>query len=186
MNIFYLDGDPYNAAKQMVDRHVIKMILESAQLLSTAHRLLDGKEYVKVIYATKTSAGRSARRWLLPDIRDTALYAATHVNHPSSVWVRQCSENYVWLYQHFLGLLREYTYRYGKTHKCETNGLRHLLAWSPNNLPEGSFVAPPCAMPDIYKVAGDPIASYRKYYREGKSHLHKYTKRDMPDWLKTS
>ena len=43
MNIFILDKDPMKAAMMLCDRHVPKMIVESAQMLSTVHRLLDGK-----------------------------------------------------------------------------------------------------------------------------------------------
>ena len=84
MNIFYVDPDPGTAAQCLVDKHVVKMILESAQLLSTAHRLLDGIEF-----EGKSKSGRKARRWLLPDSRDYTMYAATHINHPSAVWCRQ-------------------------------------------------------------------------------------------------
>jgi hypothetical protein len=78
----------------MVDRHVVKMILETAQLLSTAHRLLDGTESID------TSSGRKKRVYTLPDERDAVLYSATHANHPSAVWARQSVENYNWLVDH--------------------------------------------------------------------------------------
>lgn len=178
MNIFYIHPDPYVAAQQMVDRHVVKMILESAQLLSTAHRLLDGREY-----ADKTAAGRSARRWLLSDVRENVLYKATHMQHPSNVWVRQSSENYNWLYNHFLGLMNEYTFRYGKQHLCERNDISLMLMDAPTNIRVGVFTPPTPAMPDEYKVANDSLSSYRNYYKQGKAHLHKYTKREMPDWI---
>ena len=78
MNIFYISEDPVQAAQWMVDKHVVKMILESAQLLSTAHRLLDGREI-----EGKTKTGRKARRWILDDSREPIVYQATHINHPS-------------------------------------------------------------------------------------------------------
>jgi hypothetical protein len=180
MNIFYIHPDPHIAAQQVVDSHCVKMILESAQLLSTAHRLCDGQEYVG-----KSKSGRNARRWRLPDNRESVLYSATHMNHPSSVWARKSSNNYAWLYEHFVGLMKEYTYRYGKQHKCELTDIGDMLKSPPSNIDSIPFVAPPCAMDDIYKMGNDAVESYRKYYREGKSHLHKYTKRDMPEWLVT-
>lgn len=182
MNIFYVDHDPMLAAQQMVDKHVVKMILETAQLLSTAHRLLDGEEYVGT-----SKTGRKVKRWCLPDERDTILYSATHINHPSAVWARQSKANYQWLFQHFIGLLDEYEYRYGKVHKCANVDFVGALSRFPTNLPDKMMTAPTPAMPEEYKVfvGGnlDALASYRKYYANGKTHLHKYTKREMPAWL---
>lgn len=177
MNIFYIDTDPYKAAEQMVDKHVVKMILETAQLLSTAHRLLDGEEYVG-----QSASGRKARRWRLPDERETILYSATHISHPSAVWCRQSNNNYNWLYCHFVGLLNEYTYRYGKTHKCAEPAFRQMLQTLPANIPVGYFTPVTPAMPDEYKVPCS-VQSYRNYYKQGKTHLHAWTKRQAPDWL---
>jgi len=178
MNIFYIETDPYKAAQSMVDKHVVKMILESAQLLSTAHRLLDGTEYVG-----QSQTGRKAKRWRLPDERDTVLYSATHINHPSAVWCRQTNNNYTWLYCHFVGLLNEYTYRYGKTHKCAEPEFRQLLQTLPANIPVGPLTPVTPAMLDEYKVGVDSLASYRNYYKVGKTHLHKWTKREAPAWM---
>jgi hypothetical protein len=177
MNIFYIDRDPFKAAEQMVDKHVVKMILETAQLLSTAHRLLDGEEYVG-----QSASGRKARRWRLPDDRETILYSATHISHPSAVWCRQSNNNYTWLYCHFVGLLNEYTYRYGKTHKCAEPAFRQMLQSLPANIPVGHFTPVTPAMPDEYKVPCS-VQSYRNYYKQGKTHLHAWTKRQAPDWL---
>lgn len=178
MNIFYIETDPFKAAESMVDKHVVKMILETAQLLSTAHRILDGTEYI----GKSVSGQRNVKRWLLPDDRETKLYSATHINHPSAVWVRQSNNNYNWLFCHLCGLIQEYSYRYNKVHKCAS-----MLQWlqaPPKNIPLHYLTPPTPAMPDEYKVGADVLASYRKYYKHGKMHLHKYTKRQMPDWLK--
>lgn len=177
MNIFYIDKDPHNAAKQMVDKHVVKMILETAQLLSTAHRLLDGEEYVG-----QTATGRKAKRWRLPDPDlDTVLYQATHINHPSAVWCRETSENYDWLFSHFMGLLDEYNYRYGKKHKC--TDMVDALMRLPQNIPLGNFTPVTPAMAEQYIISNDSLENYRNYYRQGKIHLHKWTKREPPKWL---
>ena len=163
----------------MVDRHVVKMILETAQLLSTAHRLLDGEEYVG-----QSKSGRKAKRWRLPDDRENVLYSATHINHPSAVWCRQTNNNYIWLFCHLVGLCKEYTHRYGKIHKIQQNDrFVRMLASLPRNIPVGHLTPVTPAMPDEYKVESD-IESYRNYYKHGKTHLHKYTKREMPSWLK--
>lgn len=179
MNIFYVHPDPFIAGRQMVDKHVVKMILETAQLLSTAHRILDGEEYVG-----QSQSGRKARRWRLPDERENILYSATHINHPSAVWCRESKANYEWLFEHFVGLLQEYNYRYEKTHKCADATFVYALANAPKNIKLAPFTDPTPAMLDEYKVGNDSLASYRNYYKHGKVHLHKYTKREVPEWLK--
>lgn len=152
------------------------MILETAQLLSTAHRILDGKEYID-----KTKTGRKVKRWKLDGDRDTVLYSATHVSHPSAVWCRASNNNYNWLYVHFCAMLSEYTYRYGKIHKCEA--MKEWLMRPPYNIPVGYLTPVTPAMPDGYKVPHDSVASYRNYYRQAKQHLHKWTKREAPEWM---
>jgi hypothetical protein len=180
MNIFYIDKDPKVCAEQMVDKHVVKMILETAQLLSTAHRILDGEEYIG-----QSASGRKARRWRLPDDRDTILYSATHINHPSAVWCRRSNNNYTWLFCHFLYLCKEYTHRYNnKIHKCEMNSLFvERLSRLPTNIPVGYFTPVTPAMADEYIISPDSVTNYRNYYRRGKTHLHKWTKRQPPEWL---
>lgn len=175
MNIFVLSEDPVECAKYMVDRHVVKMILETAQLLSTAHRVLDGEKT-----HAKSKSGRNITRWVLGDSRNNDLYSATHVNHPSAVWCRESVENYLWLVEHFRGLLDEYTFRYGKKHKTEA--LFYPLQSPPFNLKEYDMTPFALAMPDIHKTE-DRVQSYRNYYREGKAHLHRWTKRDRPGWM---
>lgn len=179
MNIFYIDRDPFKSAEQMVDKHVVKMILETAQLLSTAHRILDGTEYIG-----QSKTGRKAKRWRLPDDRENVLYSATHINHPSAVWCRQSNNNYNWLFCHFDALLAEYTYRYGKIHKCADSTFRQMLQRLPTNIPVGYFTPVTPAMPDEYKVPCS-VESYRNYYRIAKARMHKWTKREPPDWLAT-
>lgn len=176
MNIFAVESDPIKSAQSLVDSHVVKMILESAQLLSTAHRIIDGVQYVD-----KTKTGRNVKRWRLPDDRDNKMYSATHINHPSAVWSRTSNNNYNWLYAHFMALLAEYTYRYGKTHKC--NELADVLRSPPTGIPVFYLTPVTPAMPDEYKVPNDSVASYRNYYKHGKKHLHKWTKRNPPEWI---
>lgn len=175
MNIFAVDNCPIVSAQSLVDKHVVKMILETCQLLSTAHRLIDG-----IQYTDKTKTGRNVKRWRLPDARDQILYSATHISHPSAVWCRTTNNNYNWLYAHLTALLDEYTYRYGKIHKCEF--LRGPLSVPPFNIPIGPKWPVTEAMPDEYKVENS-VESYRNYYRVGKKHLHKWTKRQQPEWI---
>jgi len=176
MNIFYLDEDPQVAAQMHADKHVVKMILESAQLLSTAHRFLDGEQYVQL-----SKNNRRLKRWRLQDDREDLLYKATHINHPSAVWVREKASNYAWLYSLFGFLCDEYTYRYNKVHLTDTK-LRVMLSSHPSNIPSGDFTEPALAMPDYCKL-DDAVSSYRKYYIEEKSSMFSWKKRDIPYWI---
>ena len=144
MNIFYLDSDPVKAAQIQYNKHVVKMILESAQMLCTAHHVY-GSDWQK----------------------ENVPYKQAHLNHPSTIWARQCFQNYRWLYLHMLALGSEYTKRYDKTHltihKCEK-----FLNTAPKNIPKGKFTEPPQAMPDEYKVEGCSITAYWNYYEQEK------------------
>ena len=121
MNIFYLSNDASECAQMHNDKHVVKMILEYAQLLSTAHRVLDGVESIGL-----SKTGRKQKRYVLPDDRDSALYSATHLNHPSAKWTRHCASNYQWLYEMWTYLLDEYLYRYIKHHSAERLSRIHI------------------------------------------------------------
>jgi len=110
---------------------------------------------------------------------------ASHVHHPSNVWLRQCNENYQWLYHMWLFLLNEYTYRYGKIHACAR--LKDVLGNIPKNISIGSFTPPTPAMPDDCKVLGNSLKSYHIYYATKKEHLWswsgKINSRQRPTWL---
>lgn len=184
MNIFALDQSPFDCAEMHCDKHVVKMILEYAQLLSTAHRVIDGEEYVD------NSSGRKIKRWRLADEREDILYKATHVNHPSAVWVRESCWNYSWLFILWAKLLKEYTYRYGKIHACES--LYSSLKEFPKNLEVSIDYLPirrispiPQAMPDECKVEDeqDYVSAYRNYYNTYKKDFAKWTKRKQPKWF---
>ena len=177
MNIFYLHEDPHQAAEWMVDKHVVKMILESAQLLSTAHRVLDGKEIIG-----KTKTGRNVKRWILSDSRESILYQATHINHPSAVWCRESVPNYLWLSEHFYALMDEYTVRYNKKHKCYGE-LSYALLSPPKALDKQEFTLMPSCMDDVYKISKDPIVNYRNYYKIGKADLHSWKNKQPPTWI---
>jgi hypothetical protein len=177
MNIFYLHPEPKICAQQHVDKHCVKMILEYAQLLSTAHRVLDG-----TLSTTLSNSGRKRQTYTLSDDRDDVLYSATHINHPSAIWVRQSSSNYGWLYRLFGELCNEYTHRYGKIHA--TQRLDSALMMSPNNITIGDFTEPTPAMPDEYKVAGDSIQSYHNYYNGDKKRMFSWKKRETPSWVR--
>lgn len=178
MNIFHLDNDPVKAAQMMCDKHVVKMIVEYAQLMSTAHRVLDGTEYYD-----KTKNGRKIKRWKLePTAQERLLYKASHVNHPSNIWTRKSNDNYRWLYKHFQELCKEYTRRYGKIHMTQEK-LSGQLWFSPKNIdqvePLTEFAQ---AMPDSCKK-DDPVQAYRQYYVQEKAYMAKWTNREVPSWF---
>ena len=187
MNIFYLHNDTKQCAEMHNDKHCVKMILEYAQLLSTAHRVLNGKETI-----AKTKTGRNVKRWVLDRenvygniVLDDILYSATHINHPSAVWVRKSVLNYKWLHSLLEELCGEYTYRYGRVHKCQDIGLVKVLSIAPLNSPYEPFTEPTPAMPDDCKILGSSIDSYRKYYIQNKIHLANWKKREIPQWYLT-
>ena len=158
MNIFYLDRDPVIAAQMSCDKHVVKMILESAQMLSTAHRVLDGDEYADKV----------------------GLYKMAHKNHPSTIWVRSSYQHYKWLYDHMVALIREYTYRYGKHHATER--LLTPLSEYPQAIPVGDYTNPPQCMPEVCK-GEDTVLAYQNYYIIEKSGFARWTKREIPTWF---
>jgi hypothetical protein len=189
MNIFFLDFDTVKCAQMHNDKHCIKMILEYSQLLSTAHRVLDGKEVEgkKMVAGSFPIRWRKFKTWKLEDSRNDNLYSATHISHPSAIWVRQSDSNYRWLHKLLGELCKEYTYRYGKIHKCESSGLVDSLRQLPNNIPSGNFTEPTPAMPSEVIVINDSIASYRNYYNQNKQHLAswngKVNSRSIPEWF---
>ena len=152
MNIFYLHKDPAEAAKLQYNKHVVKMILESAQMLCTAHHEIMGDDA-------------------------NVPYKRAHVNHPSTVWARRSAQNYVWLYDHFVALAQEYKKRYGKDHlsytKCEP-----YLRFLPGGLPYTGFTQPPQAMPDEYKDECS-LQAYWNYYINDKKHIANLNKEKL-------
>ncbi len=180
MNIFYLDKNPKTCAQYHVDKHCVKMILETAQILSTAHRVLDGTPIVQ-----KSASNRKQTVYKLSNpVSDTILYKATHINHPSTVWARSSLANYLWATHLLLELCKEYSLRYGRIHKCQETGLVDFLFGNiPNNIESKPFTEPNCAMPEEYIVKNDSLTSYRNYYRMGKKHLHNWTGRPVPEFI---
>lgn len=168
MNIFYLSHKTSRCARWHCDKHVVKMILETAQLLYTAHWVLEVTPDFTTAPYQKGSKQRGYR-----SIRNK--------NHPSAIWARASLDHYVWLCELGLALCAEYGFRFGgKTHSCEAHIL--WLYENPPGLAPIGWSQPPQAMPDPYKNKNSLIA-YRDYYSYGKKHLLSYTKRHAPHWL---
>jgi len=155
MNIFVLDWDVKKCAQYHNDKHVVKMILETAQLLCGVHHMTNSK---------------------FSEIP----YKLSHKNHPCSIWARESLTNYLWLCELGLELCEEYTYRYGRRHKSQD-----IIEWCITNKPnigDKGFTQPAKAMPDEYKVES-VVESYRNYYRGEKASFSKWKNRKTPLWF---
>ena len=159
MNIFFLDEDVKKCAQYHVDKHVVKMILETAQLLCGVHHM--------TVHDTIHDTGQ------VP-------YKLSHKNHPCSIWCRESLSNYLYLCELGLELCKEYTYRYGKRHKSQD-----VIEWcliNKPNIPDIEFTEPAKAMPDEYKVKS-VVESYRNYYIGAKSGFAIWKNREKPFWF---
>jgi hypothetical protein len=178
MNVFYLDPDPAICARYHNDRHVVKMIVEYAQILSTAQRVLDG--VCTIEKREKNGKVRRIKRWNTGDSRDNVLYLATHVQHPSAIWARWSKETYMHLVAMLECLLNEYTLRYGRVHK--TQSLLPILKVPPKKHHEVGFVEPFLAMPLKYQKPS-ALESYRAYYANEKTNGATWKIHGEPDWI---
>ena len=159
MNIFVLSEDPVEAAQMQLNKHVVKMVLESAQMLCAPYET------------------------------GVAPYKRAHYNHPCTIWARESYENYQWLISHALALAEEYTFRYEKTHKseavirwCQENvGLL--------NLPKRGLTEFAVAISSDMLCRTSPNFNslsvrdkYRAYYLYDKSYMATWIKRSPPSW----
>ena len=174
MNIFVLSEDPVETAQMQLNKHVVKMVLESAQMLCAPYET------------------------------GVAPYKRAHYNHPCTIWARESYENYQWLISHALALAEEYTFRYGKEHgagkhRKALKGLRFIAPIIPTTREPvfrqkdplspytGLTAHPQCfSGHDHCKTDEDwPIIAYRAFYRVDKSSFARYNKgRNMPQWMK--
>ena len=153
MNIFFLDWDVEKNAQYHCDKHVVKMILETAQLLCGVHHMTNG------VYVP---------------------YKLSHKNHPCAIWARESLTNYLYLGELGLELSREYTHRYGKKHKSQE--IIEWCLMNKPQIQDNGFTTPPKAMPDEYKTE-DVIESYRKYYLGAKKTFLTWKERQVPEWV---
>lgn len=183
MNLFVLDKHPVVAAQLQCDKHVVKMIVESAQMLSTAHRMLDGVPTT----GPSISGKRISKKWIHPDpAMEKLLYKAVHIHHPCTVWTMQSNNNYTWHWIHFAALCDEYTYRYGKVHSTDTL-LRNVLKQLPRNIPVGYLTNQPLAMKSNPECMfpNDVVRSYRAFYQTKQERFRMaWTNRPIPEWFK--
>jgi len=156
MNIFILDNSPVLSAQYMCDKHIVKMILETRELLRMA------------MYPKAEFVPNELKRYK---------------NHPCAKWARKSRANFQWLWNHGKALCAEYTYRYGKTHKYDNffTG-QYLESWASRDFEEEELIPfVQCMLPEYFDP--DPIVAYRNYYMGAKTHLLKYTRRTPPEWM---
>ena len=163
MNIFVLDECPVISAQMQCDKHIVKMPLETAQMLcSVFHRHGQGH--------------------LVP-------YREVHKNHPCTLWTGDSVDNFIWLWKHGMELCFEYTRRYNKIHKCQ----QVIMDLSKTDLgtlqyQDMEMTPHPQCMPDKYKstelrIHSNTVRAYRRYYVNDKKDIAKWEKsRPMPDW----
>jgi hypothetical protein len=137
------------------------MILETAQMLSTAHRVLD--------------------KDTISEEMSNSIYKEAYKNHPCTVWIRESKSNYLYAFYLFDALLYEYQHRFNKVHG--SSQLLEYLCNFPKALVEKGLTQPAQAMPDQYKNPADSILAYRSYYNNEKRHLFRWSKRRIPNWV---
>lgn len=157
MNIFFLDRNIHECVQSHNDRHVVKMILEYAQLLCSVHSVTNP----------------DAANW-------DFIYKLTHKNHPDAVWARSSLENYEYLISLAILLGEEYTFRYGKTHK--SIGVIERLPIP--ELVSLGFTEPPKCVHDDFKGIEDTVEAYRAYYMRDKREFCVWKKRGTPYWFR--
>lgn len=161
MNIFFVYLSAKLAARSLCDKHIIKLALETAQLLSTTMYIINESE-------------------------NKNIYKMTHRNHPCAIWVRNSQENFKWTIEHGLELCYEYTRRYHKIHKSQAVIEYIQTHFDITKIKKKQFTMPVICMNDEYKISQDPIICYREYYIKNKSRFAKWKNTSPPDWYSTS
>lgn len=163
MQILILDENPILNARYQVDKHVCKLQTELAQCLSSAFRYYSKENNIPL--------------WM---------FKSTHEKHPCVLWLKESLANFKYGIKLGFALHAEYNYRYPKNRKYQKEK-QHFL-WLKNNLPniiDKGLITFTQAIPEQYK-SDNAVESYREYYRKEKSHLFKWTKRNVPEWIKTT
>ena len=192
MNLFVLSANPRQAAQWHGDKHVVKMVLEACQMLYSAHWVASYPDLLKERSAIKISKAQKVLE--VPEHMRSAPhrknvdepgFRPVHLHHPCTIWVRECMGNYMWAVELALMIAEEYEFRWpGKVHSCKAHAT-WLKANPPPGIPEGERNGFAVAMDAMYKVAGDPVASYQLYYTHSKQerNLTVYTRREKPAFL---
>jgi hypothetical protein len=200
MNLFILSLDPRECAIMMNDVHIVKIILEAVQMLSTCKRLLSLLDLHLGIHVKKTEKPEKTEKpkkiieimWNYEKRRanelDIPVYRVAHVNHPVCKWMRESYMNYCWTLDLVEAMHDEWRYRYG--HDSTVFHKSYLVAMylreNPpclDSFPNQGLTRFALAMPDKYKEKdGDPVESYRAYYRGEKRDISSWKNRMKPIW----
>jgi hypothetical protein len=188
MNLFVLSSNPKEAAQAHGDKHVVKMVLEACQMLYSAHwtavypHLLEERSAIRLSVLHKTlDIPFYFEDAPVCKARQEPGFRPVHLHHPCTIWIRYCLGNYMWAVDLAMALAEEYEYRWpGKIHSCKAH-----VQWLKENVPD---IRPlprmgfAIAMDSIYRVKGDPIASYINFYKTSKKErgLLVYTRRSNP------
>jgi hypothetical protein len=201
MNIFVLHRNPRKSARWHADKHVVKMILESVQMLYTTHWVLTYPLLLKQI--SPLAVSKFQKTLSTPPLLEVCEapcqktnpsqrgYRPVHVHHPCTKWVRESLGNYMWLCRLALHLAEEHHYRWPSSppHSSEEH-VKWLIKNPPSKLKQTPFTLTSfaLAMPEEYKKH-DAIGAYRAFYKGSKTErgiTNKYTKRHRPHWLSNS
>jgi hypothetical protein len=153
LNIFLLDHNIERCAQYHCDQHVVKMILESVQILCTA----------------------------LNKMNLETPYKSTHINHPCVLWVDQSFDNFLWLKDLTLLLNDEYQYRFDK--QTDHRSIEVLRSISKYRYARRGLTPFAQAMPNEYKIPGDAMNAYRRFYIAEKQHFARWSRREKPEWF---
>jgi len=203
MNIFVLDRKPNLAALYHNDKHVCKMTVEYAQILSTVLRLKRGKPGVfardiKNTILPQEDHGKGYKQYKFALHGETPtgpfVYLCSHINHPVVQWANYSLKNWLWLWELADYTAQEYTYRYNKIHashkvihnckKYQFDSLGNFKPLLPDEFAYDYLTTPKLCMPDECKVTKDPVSCYRLYYATHKKDFNFWKNREKPEWYK--
>jgi len=186
LNVLYFSDDPVEAARMHCDKHVSKMLIETAQILSTVwHASALAEEHSTQVvldwgWHTDATPYRELKH-LISTVADNRVYAPKYPAHPSVHWAALYGGNYDWLYRLGMALLDEYTYRFDRIHAC-TPVLRALEVVPPSlRATLDTWCDAPAIVPSEY-LSDDVSECYKSYYRKEKLGPLIYTRRTPPDW----
>lgn len=186
MNIFALSKDPSDAAKQVLDKHVIKMPTETCQMLHT--NIL----YMQYVHVYGEEPQLKELKAFHKEIGSELMKPAM-LNHPSTIWARQSRDNFKWLFVHGRRLCHEYTWRYNKKHGSQVrieNVWKYKELLREHSYPAKELTPVTIAMDDMYRIKNTfdnewdfVIESYRHYYLEGKWRIAEWRQDRRPEWF---
>lgn len=169
MQILVTDENPLTVAREMCDKHLLKLIVEATQLLSTHMYIVAPETYNRL-----------------------DLYKPTHIRHPATTWLLESQNNVWWLLLCAHEMIMEYRYRYKKTHACKDKIMKIFEIWSEpfSTIFETQYLLKANnhtpfrqIMPDYFKIEGMPVEAYRNYVQSAKGHFATWKiKSRRPSW----